>query len=220
MFASAFRVWVVLAGGVLSLQAFAGAQQYEVLSASVRATLASAVNDRSSVDEKDLDTRAWVRAMTRSVAGRFPDEDAARQFLALVRYESLRAGLDPHLVLAVIDVESRFRKYAVSKAGARGLMQVMPFWVREIGETGHNLFQERINLRYGCTILRHYLDRERGNVANALGRYNGSLGQAEYPNRVQQALRSRWALAAQALAGEGERVASSRNFRFTRPTRS
>ena len=220
MYASAFRVLNLAVAGFLSLQAFAGAQQYEVLSASVRATLASAVNDRSSVDTKDLDTRAWVRAMTRSVAGRFPDEAAAREFLALVRYESLRAGLDPHLVLAVIDVESRFRKYAVSKAGARGFMQVMPFWVREIGDSGHNLFQDRVNLRYGCTILRHYLDRERGNVANALGRYNGSLGQAEYPNRVQQAFRTRWALGAQAFAGGEVRVASSRNFRLTRPTRS
>ena len=184
-----------LAGG----DALAGAQQYEVLSASVRATLSAAVNDRTPVDFKDLDTRAWVRAMTRRVAGRFPDEDAARQFLALVRYESLRAGLDPHLVLAVIDVESRFRKYAVSRAGARGLMQVMPFWVKELGGTGgttHNLFHERTNLRYGCTILRHYLDREKGNLANALGRYNGSLGQAEYPHKVFKALREKWALGA------------------------
>ena len=174
----------------------AGAQQYEVLSASVRASLARAVNDRAGADIHDMDTRAWVRAMTPRLAGRFPDEDSARRFLALVRYEALRAGLDPHLVLAVIDVESRFRKYAVSKAGARGLMQVMPFWVKEIGEPGHNLFHERVNLRYGCTILRHYLDRERGNLFNALGRYNGSLGQAEYPARVQKALRERWALAA------------------------
>src|SRR5258706_14882637 len=158
--------------------AFAGAQQYEVLSASVRATLASAVNARSGVDWKDLDPRAWVRAMTRRVLARFPDEEAARQFLALVRYESMRAGLDPHLVLAVIDVESKFRKYAVSKSGARGLMQVMPFWVREIGGSADNLFQERTNLRYGCTILRHYLDRENRHLSNALGRYNGSLGQA------------------------------------------
>jgi soluble lytic murein transglycosylase-like protein len=178
--------------------AFAGAQQYEVLSASVRASLANAVNDRASVDMKDLDTRAWVRAMTRRVAARFPDEDSARQFLALVRYESMRAGLDPHLVLAVIDVESKFRKYAVSKAGARGLMQVMPFWVKEIGEPSHNLFQERMNLRYGCTILRHYLDRENGNLSKALGRYNGSLGQPQYPTRVLRAWKDRWALDAKA----------------------
>jgi soluble lytic murein transglycosylase-like protein len=176
--------------------ALAGAQQYEVLSASVRATLARAVNERTLVDYQDLDTRAWVRAMTRRVAPRFRDEEAARSFLMLVRYESLRAGLDPHLVLAVIDVESRFRKYAVSRAGARGLMQVMPFWVKELGEPGQNLFHERTNLRYGCTILRHYLDRERGNLANALGRYNGSLGQPEYPGRVFRALRERWALGA------------------------
>jgi soluble lytic murein transglycosylase-like protein len=204
----------------LPLAAAAGAQQYEVLSASVRATLARAVSDRGTVDTKDLDTRAWVRAMTRRVAGRFPDEEAARQFLALVRYEAMRAGLDPHLVLAVIDVESHFHKYAVSKSGARGLMQVMPFWVKEIGEPGHNLFQERINLRYGCTILRHYLDRERGNLANALGRYNGSLGQADYPARVQRALRETWALGAQAFAGDGVRVTLSRNFALTRPARS
>jgi len=174
--------------------AFGGAQQYEVLSASVRATLASAVNDRASVDWKDLDTRAWVRAMTRRVIKHFPDEDSARQFLALVRYEAMRAGLDPHLVLAVIDVESHFRKYAVSRAGARGLMQVMPFWVEQLGGKADNLFHERTNLRYGCVILRHYLDRERGNMSNALARYNGSLGQAQYPQKVLRAWKERWAL--------------------------
>ena len=190
-----FAAAAALGGG----EALAGAQQYEVLSASVRATLSAAVNDRTPVDFKDMDTRAWVRAMTRRVSGRFADEDAARQFLMLVRYESMRAGLDPHLVLAVIDVESKFRKYAVSRAGARGLMQVMPFWVKELGEARgptHNLFHERTNLRYGCTILRHYLDREKGNLANALGRYNGSLGQPDYPNRVFKALREKWALGA------------------------
>jgi soluble lytic murein transglycosylase-like protein len=178
--------------------ALAGAQQYEVLSASVRASLATAVNDRSTVDMKDLDTRAWVRGMTRRVVARFPDEDAAREFLGLVRYEAMRAGLDPHLVLAVIDVESQFRKYAVSRAGARGLMQVMPFWIEQIGRPGDNLFNERLNLRYGCTILRHYLDREHGNMVNALARYNGTLGQRDYPNRVLRAWKSRWALAATA----------------------
>jgi soluble lytic murein transglycosylase-like protein len=174
--------------------AFGGAQQYELLSASVRATLATAVNERGSVDLKDLDTRAWVRAMTPRVARHFKDEDAARQFLALVRYEAMRAGLDPHLVLAVIDIESHFRKYAVSRAGARGLMQVMPFWVEQIGGKADNLFQERTNLRYGCVILRHYLDREHGNLTNALARYNGSLGQPQYPQKVLRAWKERWAL--------------------------
>jgi soluble lytic murein transglycosylase-like protein len=200
--------------------AFAGAQQYEVLSASVRASLARAVNDRASVDERDLDTRAWVRGMTRRVLPRFNDEEAARHFLAMVRYEAMRAGLDPHLVLAVIDVESRFRKYSVSKAGARGLMQVMPFWVREIGEPGHNLFHERTNLRYGCTILRHYLDRERGNLANALARYNGSLGKPGYPELVTAALKERWALGARAFVDARARVSSSSDFFVTLPTRS
>jgi soluble lytic murein transglycosylase-like protein len=181
-----------------SLDASAGAQQYEVLSAGVRASLARAVNDRSPPELRDMDTRVWVRAMTRTVQGHFPDEESARTFLGLVRYEALRSGLDPHLVLAVIDVESKFRKYAVSKAGARGLMQVMPFWVKELGEPSQNLFHERTNLRYGCTILRHYLDRERGNVVNALARYNGSLGQPGYPERVLGALRTRWSLEAQA----------------------
>jgi soluble lytic murein transglycosylase-like protein len=224
---------LAIAGALCAGGAFAGAQQYEVLSASVRATLAQAVNDRTPVDLKDLDTRAWVRAMTRRVAGRFADEDGARQFLMLVRYESMRAGLDPHLVLAVIDVESKFRKYAVSRAGARGYMQVMPFWLKELGTPGQNLFQERVNLRYGCTILRHYLDRERGNLSNALGRYNGSLGQADYPNRVFKALRERWALDAaissassaqdrefQLLAGRVDFVSASSAFTSTRPGRS
>jgi soluble lytic murein transglycosylase-like protein len=187
--AASAACFVALAG-----DAFAGAQQYELLSASVRASLASAVNDRGNADIRDMDTRAWVRGMTRRVSSRFQDEEHARQFLALVRYEAMRAGLDPHLVLAVIDVESKFRKYAISRAGAKGLMQVMPFWTREIGVPGHNLFHERTNLRYGCTILRHYLDRERGNLANALGRYNGSLGQPEYPNLVLKAWKERWAL--------------------------
>jgi len=183
---------LALAAFVFAGAAHAGAQKYEVLSASVRASLARAVNERATFDEKDAETRAWVAEMLSRVSSRFPDEDSARHFLAMARYEAMRAGLDPHLVLAVIDVESRFRKYAVSRAGARGLMQVMPFWVKEIGEPNHNLFHERTNLRYGCTILRHYLDRESGNLVNALGRYNGSLGQADYPNRVLRTLRERW----------------------------
>jgi soluble lytic murein transglycosylase-like protein len=189
------RAFLAGLAAVFAPDVLAGAQQYEVLGASVRASLALAVNDRTAIDESDLDMRAWVRAMTKRTQPRFPDEDATRHFLAMVRYEAMRAGLDPHLVLALIDIESKFRKYAVSKSGARGLMQVMPFWVKEIGDPSHNLFHERTNLRYGCTILRHYLvDRERGNLVNALARYNGSLGRPDYPNAVFRALRDRWSL--------------------------
>jgi soluble lytic murein transglycosylase-like protein len=174
------------------LWALAGAQQYEELTASVRATLARAVTDRDGARREDPEAAAWVRAMHPRVAGRMRDDEAARELLALVHYEARRAGLEPRLVLAVIDVESGFRKYAVSAAGARGYMQVMPFWVREIGMPGQSLFHPRTNLRYGCVILRHYLDIERGNLVNALGRYNGSLGKPGYPERVLAALRDRW----------------------------
>ena len=102
------------------------------------------------------------------------------------------ARLDPQLVLGVIEVESAFRKYAVSRAGARGYMQVMPFWINLIGQPGHNLFHLRTNLAYGCAILRHYLDLENGDYFRALGRYNGSLGQPQYPNLVLAAWRGRW----------------------------
>ncbi len=201
--AADFAAALVAAALALPGGALAGAQQYEVLSASVRATLARAVTERTPTEFFDDETRAFVRAMIVRTAPHFRDVEAARRFLGMVRYEAMRAGLDPPLVLAVIEVESRFRKYAVSRAGARGLMQVMPFWVREIGEPGHNLFHERTNLRYGCTILRHYLDRERGNLVNALGRYNGSLGRPEYPNRVLRALRERWSVASSSAAHQG-----------------
>lgn len=104
--------------------------------------------------------------------------------LKAVHYEATRAGLDPILVLGLMQVESGFKKYAYSSVGARGYMQVMPFWVDLIGKKDHNLFHLRTNLRYGCTILRHYLDIEKGNMSRALGRYNGSLGKSEYPNAV------------------------------------
>lgn len=192
---SAPRGAAALAAALLAaapLWALAGAQQYEELSASVRASLARAVTDRDSVRNEDPETVAWVRAMHPRVAGRMRDDDAARELLALVHYEARRAGLDPRLVLAVIDVESGFRKYAVSSAGARGYMQVMPFWVREIGMPGQSLFHPRTNLRYGCVILRHYLDIEQGDLFRALGRYNGSLGRPEYPNAVLAAWKRHW----------------------------
>lgn len=130
--------------------------------------------------------------MSRRLQKRIPDQARREDFLRTVHYEASRAGLDPQLVLGLIQVESGFRKYAVSSAGARGFMQVMPFWVRTIGMPEHNLFHLRLNLRYGCTILRHYLDIEKGDLFRALGRYNGSLGRAQYPNLVLSAWRKHW----------------------------
>jgi soluble lytic murein transglycosylase-like protein len=127
--------------------------------------------------------------MSDRLAKRIPDEKARVELLKTVHYEATRAGLDPQLVLGVVHVESGFKKYAVSKAGARGLMQVMPFWVELIGRKDDNLFHLRTNIRYGCVILRHYLDLEKGNLYRALGRYNGSLGQPDYPNLVLAAWR-------------------------------
>lgn len=152
--------------------------------------------------------RLWLEAMSKRLQKRMPDETQRRDFLQTVHYEATRAGLDPQLVLGLIQVESNFNKYAVSVSGARGYMQVMPFWVRTIGTKQHNLFHMRLNLRYGCTILRHYLDIERGDLYRALGRYNGSLGKARYPNLVLKAWRGSWSYQPPAVL-QAERSASA-----------
>ena len=174
---------------------WAGAQQYEPLADSVRTRLSRAVSDKavpSMAFRSSSDAQRWLAAMDERLARRIPDRKARQELLRTVHYEATRARLDPQLVLGVIEVESAFRKYAVSRAGARGYMQVMPFWVNLIGQPGHNLFHLRTNLAYGCAILRHYLDLEKGDYFRALGRYNGSLGKAEYPNLVLSAWRGRW----------------------------
>jgi soluble lytic murein transglycosylase-like protein len=174
----------------------AGAQVYEPLSASVQAALNKAVSDQAVpylAFESESEARAWLDVMSARLAKRIPDRVTREEFLVTVHYEAKRAGLDPQLVLGLIQVESGFRKYAVSGAGARGFMQVMPFWVKLIGHEGeHNLFHLRTNLRYGCVILRHYLDLENGDLFRALGRYNGSLGRAPYPSSVLHAWTSSW----------------------------
>lgn len=175
--------------------ASAGSQQYEPLAASVQAALHAAVSDRASPEPtfaSPVEKVDWLAEMSVRLAKRMPDEKERLDFLKTVRYEATRAGLDPQLVLGLIQVESGFKKYAASSAGARGYMQVMPFWVKLIGGQSDNLFHLRINLRYGCTILRHYLDIEHGDLYRALGRYNGSLGQAEYPNAVRAAWERQW----------------------------
>ncbi len=135
---------------------------------------------------------AWLAAMSKRLEKRIPDSKTRNDFLITVCYEALRLALDPQLILGIIQVESDFKKYAVSTAGARGYMQVMPFWTKLCGYPDHNLFHLRRNLRYGCSILLGYLKMEKGNYFRALGRYNGSLGQATYPNLVLRAWRGPW----------------------------
>lgn len=164
-----------------------GNQLEEQMSHSVRAALHKAISDHSTpflAFASQTEARAWLDAMSSKLERRIPDRALREDFLVTVHYEAKRAGLDPQLVLGLIQVESAFRKYAISSAGARGLMQVMPFWVKAIGTEDSNLFHLRTNLRFGCVILRHYLDIEKGNLFRALGRYNGSLGRPEYPNMV------------------------------------
>jgi len=180
---------------VCAASASAGTQQYEPLAASVQAALQAAVADRAAPEPEFpslMEKADWLKEMSQRLEKRMPDRDARIEFLKTVYYEARRAGLDPQLVLGLIQVESGFKKYALSHAGARGYMQVMPFWVKLIGQKDNNLFHLRVNLRYGCTILRHYLDVEKGDLYRALGRYNGSLGQADYPNLVRAAWERQW----------------------------
>lgn len=182
---------------LLTLPAFAmaGAQKYEPLSDSVRGALSRSIADQAPLTSSfrsPIDAIDWMTEMSRRLERRIPNRESRHEFLRAVHYEATRAGLDPQLVLGLIQVESGFKKYAVSSAGARGFMQVMPFWVKLIGRSDDNLFHLRTNLRYGCTILRHYLDIEKGDLFRALGRYNGSLGRAEYPNLVNGAWQKQW----------------------------
>ncbi len=175
--------------------ALAGGQQYEPMTAAVRSALAASVAmgaEQPAPRFASLHEKVdWLAAMSARLPRKWKPEFSQRlEFLNMVRYEAQRAGLDPHLVLGLIEVESYFRRYAVSSAGARGYMQVMPFWTRVIGDGDPAmLFDMRTNLRYGCAILRHYIDIERGDLYRALGRYNGSLGRPEYPTAVLRAWR-------------------------------
>jgi soluble lytic murein transglycosylase-like protein len=187
---------IALAWALIQPQAArAGAQIYEPIAESVRNQLRVAVSHRAAPVlnfGNAQDAHRWSSEMSKRLRARIPDRRERDEFLKTVHYYALRAGLDPQLVLGLIWVESGFKKYAVSSAGARGLMQVMPFWRDLIGTTDDNLFHLRTNLRYGTVILRHYLDIEKGDLYRALGRYNGSLGRAEYPNMVLAAWRGQF----------------------------
>lgn len=177
---------------------WAGGQLEEPLADSVRSALSSAIANSAppvpsfATTEARLSYLRWLSAMSDRLYSRKKDFNTRIEFLQTVWYETRRAGLDTSLVLGLIQVESAFRKFAVSRVGARGYMQVMPFWTRVIGDGDPaKLFHMQTNLRFGCVILRHYLDRERGDLFMALGRYNGSRGKAKYPNAVFAA-QKRW----------------------------
>ncbi|MFA5494039.1 MAG: transglycosylase SLT domain-containing protein [Porticoccaceae bacterium] len=155
------------------------------------ALLKTTVLEADSFEDR-FDAEVWLLDKSTELARFIPDKTQRLVFLRKVHREAIRAGLAPEVVLAVIEVESRFDSYAVSTAGALGLMQVMPFWKNEIGRPDDNLINTDINLRYGCTILKYYLDKEEGRLREALARYNGSYGQYWYPRRVLLAWESRW----------------------------
>ena len=203
------REWLLGAAGGLGLlmsspSSQAGAQVEEPLIDSVRTALSSAIARHAppipefSSTEARLAYLRWLGAMSERLKKKKPDWETRKEFLQTVWYESRRAGLETSLVLGLVQVESNFRKFAVSSAGARGYMQVMPFWARLIGDgDASKLFHMQTNLRFGCVILRHYLDRERGDLFLTLGRYNGSRGKAPYPDAVLGA-RKRWEFTAPA----------------------
>lgn len=187
---------------LLSGQAHAGGQAEEFMGDSVRSALSSAITSQAPpVPEfKDIESRLvylrWLGAMSDKLKKKQPQWQIRKEFLQTVWYESKRAGLDVTLVMGLIQVESNFRKFAVSSVGARGYMQVMPFWTRAIGDGDPGkLFHMQTNLRFGCVILRHYLDRERGDNFMGLGRYNGSRGKSPYPNAVMAASQN-WTITA------------------------
>jgi soluble lytic murein transglycosylase-like protein len=185
-------------GGAAWSEVHAGGQVEEPLADAVRGALAASIANsappKPSFDSTDarLTYLRWLGELSTRLKKRKADHVTRVEFLETAWYESKRAGLEPALVLGLVQVESAFRKYAVSPVGARGYMQVMPFWARLIGDgDASRLFHMQTNLRFGCVILRHYLDRERGDLYMALGRYNGSRGRPEYPNAVFAA-RKNW----------------------------
>ncbi len=180
-----------IAGGIFVIAHWVAAATTERPNAELRSLLIAAINDADSFDDR-YDAEVWLMDMTSRLEPLVADTGERLKILRLAHAEARRNNLQPELVLAVIHVESRFDRFAISRAGARGLMQIMPFWLEEIGRPQDNLFHIRTNLRLGCTILRYYLDAENGDMVRALARYNGSLGETWYPQRVFTALRDYW----------------------------
>jgi len=167
------------------------ANQPQAPDSALRALLMQAITKQDSFKDR-FDAEVWLVDMSKRLAPLVPDPEKRVKLLKQIHYEAIRARLRPELVLAVIEVESRFDRFAISRAGAMGLMQVMPFWLKEIGRPNDNLFDVHTNLRLGCTILRYYMDKEKNDLTAALARYNGSLYSYKYTNRIFRVLDKRW----------------------------
>jgi len=184
-----FSILLVLLSILMAIPVSAGAEQQ--IDPVLRKKLISAVNDTRSFKDKYL-AEVWLTDMSLRLKKYISSPSERIKMLRILHEEATRARIPPEMVLALIEVESAFNRYAISYVGARGLMQVMPFWLKEIGKPHENMFDIRTNLRMGCTILRHYLDREKGDKRKALARYNGSVGKRKYPDKVFNALSKRW----------------------------
>ena len=176
---------------ILSFTAASGPPPPQHDDPELRKLLTEAINSTDGFDNQ-YDAEVWLVDMSTRMSRMVKDPERRMEILQNVHYEATRADLEPELVLSVMHVESLFQKYAISRVGARGLMQIMPFWLKEIGRPDDDLFDVKTNIRMGCTILKHYLKIEKGNLSRALGRYNGSLGKMKYPNKVYKAWRRYW----------------------------
>ncbi|ARU56589.1 MAG: lytic transglycosylase domain-containing protein [Pseudomonadales bacterium] len=171
-----------------SINSLAGQQLFD---AELRDLLKNTITDNQSFADR-YDAEVWLVDMSTRLEKFVKSPKQRLEWLELIHREANRAGVEPELVLAVIEIESHFNRFAISRVGAQGLMQVMPFWKKEIGRSEDNLTQVQTNLRYGCTILKHYIDKEKGNLTRALARYNGSLGKTWYPEKVMNAWEKNW----------------------------
>lgn len=188
---SVFLCYLFLSLFCISQSALASRQAQDRNDNELRAALIQAAADSSSFKDR-FDAEVWLMDMSKRLKRRVPDDEFRIELLKNVHYEATKADIPPEMVLAVIQTESNFDRWAISVVGAQGLMQIMPFWLKEIGQEGDSLFAVQTNLRFGCTILRHYLDKEKGDWTRALARYNGSLGRAKYPRKVFKYLRTNW----------------------------
>lgn len=187
---SGIRIAILLVS-LFMVPVMVSAEETQEVDPELLALLKRAASESDSFKDH-FEATVWLTDMSHRLRKKVPDKELRIRLLKNIHYEATRAKLDPGLVMAIVDVESNFNPYAISRAGARGLMQVMPFWLKEIGKPGDSLFDVRTNLRFGCTILKHYLKKEKGNITGALSRYNGSRGKYKYPKKVYYALDNRW----------------------------